>query len=145
LAVATFASVRSANRAAGVAEKSLLVGVRPVLAPSGPNDEDQRVRFGDGRHLKLLGGYAAAQIEDDNIYLAISLRNVGNGIGVLYGWRFCEHPALDQALPNPETFRLLVRDMFISPGVVGFWQAALRDASDPDYGQLRAAIESGGG
>jgi hypothetical protein len=33
LAGATFASVRSANRAARVAERSLLAGLRPVLVP----------------------------------------------------------------------------------------------------------------
>lgn len=37
LAVATFASVRSANRAARLAEQSLLVGLRPVLMPSRDN------------------------------------------------------------------------------------------------------------
>ena len=34
LAVATFSSVRSANRAARTAERSLMVGLRPVLIPS---------------------------------------------------------------------------------------------------------------
>ena len=34
LAVATFAAVRSANRAARAAEQSLLVGLRPLLVPS---------------------------------------------------------------------------------------------------------------
>jgi hypothetical protein len=34
LAVATFAAVRSANRAARVAEQSLLVNLRPLLVPS---------------------------------------------------------------------------------------------------------------
>jgi len=33
LAVATFASVRSANRAARTAERSLLASMRPVLTP----------------------------------------------------------------------------------------------------------------
>jgi hypothetical protein len=34
LAVATFASVRSANRAARVAERALFAGLRPLLVPS---------------------------------------------------------------------------------------------------------------
>jgi hypothetical protein len=34
LAVATFAAVRSANRAARAAERSLLAGLRPLLVPS---------------------------------------------------------------------------------------------------------------
>ncbi len=38
LAVATFSSVRSANRSARIAEQSLLLGLRPILIPS--RDED---------------------------------------------------------------------------------------------------------
>ena len=34
LAVATFSSVKSANRSARLAERSLMVGLRPVLVPS---------------------------------------------------------------------------------------------------------------
>jgi len=34
LAVATFSSVRSANRSARIAERSFLIGLRPSLAPS---------------------------------------------------------------------------------------------------------------
>src|ERR1035437_11069722 len=48
LAVATFSSVRSANRSARLAERSLMVGLRPVLVPSRENDPRERVRFGDG-------------------------------------------------------------------------------------------------
>jgi hypothetical protein len=47
LAVATFSSVKSANRSARVAERSLLAGVRPVLIPSREDDPVQHVRFGD--------------------------------------------------------------------------------------------------
>jgi hypothetical protein len=42
LALGTFASVRSANRAARVAERSLLAGLRPVLAPSRLEDPPTR-------------------------------------------------------------------------------------------------------
>ena len=34
LAIATFSSVKSANRSARVAERALLAGMRPVLMPS---------------------------------------------------------------------------------------------------------------
>ncbi len=51
LAVATFSSVRSANRSARVAELSLLTGLRPVLIPSREDDPTVRVRFGDGHSL----------------------------------------------------------------------------------------------
>ncbi|MDX6411182.1 MAG: hypothetical protein QOE91_698, partial [Gaiellaceae bacterium] len=47
LAGATFASVRSANRAARVAELSLLAGLRPLLLPSRMQDEPQKIGFAD--------------------------------------------------------------------------------------------------
>jgi hypothetical protein len=51
LAVATFASVRSANRAARAAEQSLLVGLRPLLMPSRLQDESWMVSA--GRHWNV--------------------------------------------------------------------------------------------
>ncbi len=42
LAVATFASLRSANRAARAAERSLLAGLRPLLMPSRLQDPRDR-------------------------------------------------------------------------------------------------------
>ena len=56
LAGATFASVRSANRAARVAERSLLAGLQPLLTTSHLEDTAQKVQFVDGRipHSVLL-------------------------------------------------------------------------------------------
>jgi hypothetical protein len=42
LAVSTFASVKSANRAARAAERSLLAGLRPLLVPSRLQDAESR-------------------------------------------------------------------------------------------------------
>jgi len=47
LAVATFLATRSANRAARIAEESLLAGLRPALVPSRPEDPDEEVVWGD--------------------------------------------------------------------------------------------------
>jgi hypothetical protein len=52
LATATFASVRSANRAARVAEESLLAATRPLLMPSRMEDSPIKVGF-RGRPLRL--------------------------------------------------------------------------------------------
>ena len=90
LAVATFAAVRSANRAARAAELSLLAGLRPLLVPSRLEDGPQKVFFGDGKHVVIPGGGAAAEDDDGIVYLAVSVRNAGSGIGVLHGWLF--HP-----------------------------------------------------
>jgi hypothetical protein len=51
LAVATFASVRSANRAARTAERSLMAGLRPLLVPSRLDDSQQKVYFAGGAHV----------------------------------------------------------------------------------------------
>jgi hypothetical protein len=79
LAGATFASVRSANRAARVAEASMLAANRPLLMQSRMQDEPQKVGFQDERWLRVSGGGGAAEASDDVVYLAISVRNVGNG------------------------------------------------------------------
>src|SRR5258708_37736102 len=88
LAVATFAAVRSANRAARAAERALLAGLRPLLVPSRLDAGEQKVFFGDGWHAMLRGGGAVVQEENGVVYLATSLRNAGSGIGVLHGWLF---------------------------------------------------------
>ena len=59
LAVATFSSVRSANRSTRLAERSLLAGLRPMLIPSREDDPAQRVRFGDGVADRRSPGTAA--------------------------------------------------------------------------------------
>src|ERR1700686_328846 len=80
LAVATFGSVRSANRAARAAERSLLAGLRPVLMPSRVDDPPQKVGFYDSRWFLIPGAGAVAEVADDAIYLAASVRNMGAGI-----------------------------------------------------------------
>jgi hypothetical protein len=47
LAVATFASVRSANKAARTAERALLAGTRPLLISSRMQDPPETVLFVD--------------------------------------------------------------------------------------------------
>ena len=47
LALATFASVRSANRSARLAEYSMQIGIRPLLMPSRLEDAAQKIMWGD--------------------------------------------------------------------------------------------------
>ncbi len=140
LAVATFASVRSANRAARAAEQSLLVGLRPLFVPSRLQDEMQKVLFVDGKWLRVLGGCAVVEAENGVIYLTASLRNVGSGIGIIHGWRF--YPDWDLARPEPklEDFHRQTRDLYLPPGDIGFWQAAFRDQDDPQYDEACKAV-----
>ena len=40
----------------------------------------------------------------------------------------------------PENFRMQTRDLYVAPGDIGFWQAAIRGAEDPAYATLRQDI-----
>jgi hypothetical protein len=144
LAVSTFSAVRSANRAARVAEQALLVGLRPLLVPSRLDDSAQKIFYGDGKHEYVEGGRGAAEVDGGNVYLAISLRNAGRGIGVLHGWRFRAGQQPRDGHPDPREFHEHQRDIFIAPGDIGFWQAAFRQRDpDPQYQEAVAAVQSG--
>jgi len=141
LAIATFASTRSANRAARVSEQALKVGLRPVLFNARPQDPPQKVGYGDDHWLHLRDGLAAVQESDGNLYFAIPLRNVASGLAVLHGWHLWPQRATPDT-PPPEVgdFRRHTRDLYVPVGDVSFWQAALRDTEDPLYRPAREAV-----
>ena len=142
LASATFASVRSANRAARVAEQSLLAGIRPLILPSRPEDPPVKVGFADDHYVLTPGGGGTAEVTDDAIYLTMSVRNVGSGIGVLDAWRI-ELSSVQPgqgARPSLDEFHRLTRDLYIAAGDVGFWQGALRDPDEPEFDAVRQRI-----
>ena len=156
LAVATFSSVRAASRAARIAEQALLVGVRPVLFPSRPDDIVQRLMWGDRHWASLAGEQAVMEVADGIVYMAMSLRNVGSGIAVLRAWRiepsdFAITVAAAAAgeptsltRPDPASFHTQGRDLYVPAGDVSFWQAALRDVDDPSRAGVVGAIDAGG-
>jgi hypothetical protein len=144
LAVATYSSVRSANRSARAAERSLLAGQRPVLIPSREDDPAELVRFGEGRVLTVHGHGCAAEVHDDRIYMALGLRNAGAGLAVIHGWQAKVIERLEvPKRPDHEQFRRQLRDLYIPDGETGFWQGAIRDAEDEDHAALKHAIEAG--
>jgi hypothetical protein len=144
LAVATFVSTRSANRAARISEQSLKIGMRPVLFSARPQDPDQKVGFGDDHWVALRGGLAVAQEADGNVYLAMPLRNVASGIAVLHGWHLWPRRAgLEDPHAGVDEFRTQTRDLYVPAGEVSFWQAALRDSQDELYEPVRQAIATG--
>jgi hypothetical protein len=148
LAVATFSSVRSANRSARVAERSLMAGLRPVLIPSREEDPVERIRFGDQQLVTVPGHGAAVLFTEDVIYLAVALRNGGSGLAVLHGWRVSHRRAVtprnerglaaDQTAPPLEEFRRQQIDLYIPAGESGYWLGALRDPSEPMFQDLQA-------
>lgn len=140
LALATFASVRSANRAARTAERALLSGIRPLLFPSRFQDSLQKVTWVDQHITPVAGGHGTLEVTGSVAYMTMSLRNVGSGIAVLHGWFVW--PEWEPSTPHPtvEQFRRLTRDLYIAGGDVGFWQGAIRDPGEPLFAQLQAAL-----
>src|SRR4029079_18039972 len=143
LAAATFASVRSSNRSARLAEYSMQGGIRPLLMPSRLDDAPQKIRWGDDHRASLLGSGAHVEIVDGNIYLAMSVRNAGSGIAVLHGWHVrLEALLTEHGHAERDEFRPQQRDLYIPGGDIGFWQAAIRGPEDPEYRGLSERIQA---
>ena len=143
LAIATFSSVRSANRSARVAERALLVGQRPVLITTHEDDPDQTARFGDGMLIEVSGHGGTIELARENLYLAIGLRNGGSGLALIHGWRIEVSDQTGNRPPSVDEFRRQQRDIYIPPGETGYWQGAIRDRSDPYYDEIRSAMRAG--
>jgi hypothetical protein len=143
LGIATFASVRSANRAARAAEGSLLAGLRPLLVPSRLQDPPEKVGFADQHWVKVDGGHGVIDVSDEAIYMVISIRNVGSGIAVLHGWRFRVGIArAEDKAPDLSAFRRLTRDIYVPAGDIGFWQGAFREPHAPEFIAARDAVSA---
>ena len=141
LAVATFVAVRSANRSARIAEQALLTGLRPLLVHSLMDDPTHKALWSDRHTARVGGGRAVVEAEGDVIYLAIGLRNVGAGIGLLHGW----YPMADRSFVHEDhapvdDFRRLSIDLYLPSGGAGYWEGALRDADDPLFTAFSEAI-----
>ena len=106
LAGVTLGSVRSANRAARVAEQSLLAAQRPLLVQSRVDDPLQKVGFSDD--VWLVARWRPGRLRranDDAVYFAIAVRNVGTGIAVLHGWHLFPEIQLGAADMTPHSDR----------------------------------------
>ena len=157
LAVATFASVRSANfsaRAADqaariaeqssrIAERALMAAERPLLMSSRLQDPEQKIQFVEGRLLKVAGGSATLEVADGVVYMVISVRNVGTGLAVMHGWHVEVTGQPQQTHPPLENFTTQTRDIYVAPGDVGFWQGALRDPATAQFKAVAAAVGAG--
>jgi hypothetical protein len=145
LAFATFAAVRSANRSARIAETALQEQRRPLLVQSRLEDPLQKLMFVDEHWVSAAGGRAVAEHIDGSVYLAISLRNVGSGIGICQGWTLRPGHSTSRTMPRPaplEEFRLQTRDLYIPAGDIGMWQGALRNPDDPVRAAAAEAIDT---
>ena len=144
LAAATFSSIRFGQRSTRIAERALLLGLRPVLAPARVTDPPEVVRFGEGRMVSVEGGMAAVEREGQNYYLVIPLRNVGSGLAVLQAWRFmARRPEADSPHAPLDEHRPQLRDLYVPAGDTGYWQGAIRDPGDPFRQDLDEAYDAG--
>ncbi len=142
LAVATFSSVKSANRSARVAERSLLAGVQPVLIPSREDDPMERLNFGDGQVVTVPGHGGAVVVDTRVIYFALALRNGGSGLAVLHGWRVQPRLSSNER-PGLDEFHRQQLDLYIPAGDSGYWLGAMRDPSEPAFDAVRRAENAG--
>jgi hypothetical protein len=146
LAGVTVASVRSANRAARVAERSLLAAQQPLLVQSRAEDPAVKAGFQDDVWFSVPGGRGIASTNDAAVYFVIAIRNVGNGIAVLHGWRFIPELLLGReahvTAPPLEEFTTLTRDLYVAPGDIGFWQGSFRDPASDGYREARRAVDA---
>jgi hypothetical protein len=116
-----------------------------LLAQSRLEDPVQKLMFVDEHWVSAAGGRAAAEHVDGSVYLAISLRNVGSGIGVCQGWAVRPGFNTSRTMPTPaalEEFRLQTRDLYVPAGDIGMWQGALRNPDDPVRAATADAIDA---
>ena len=142
LAIATFSSVKSSNRSARVAERSLLAGLRPVLIPSNENDPTERLRFGDQQSLVVPGHGGGIEAGRNAIYFALGLRNGGSGVAVLHGWRVRPREGSIDERPYLESFHRQQLDLYIPAGNAGYWLGAMRDLNEDGFDEVRRAATS---
>ena len=150
LALATFASIRSANRSARIseraartAERSLLAGQRPLLVSSRLNDPAQKIQYPEGIWLTVDGGMATLEVADGVVYLAVSIRNAGTGLAVLHGWRVTVGLVTERTHPPIEEFTSQNLDIYVAPGDNALWLGALRDPAASIFQAVADAIKSG--
>jgi hypothetical protein len=139
LATATFASVRSANRAARTVERSLRAGMRAVLLPTRPDDPPQTIAFPDDRRLTVPGGGAVTEVTAEAIYLAMPIRNLGGGLAVLRGWSLHAERAQDEHA-TVEEFNPLTCDLHLAGSETVVWQSMLQDLASTAFTSVREAV-----
>ncbi|MGI8506758.1 MAG: hypothetical protein ACR2MK_08145 [Solirubrobacteraceae bacterium] len=138
LAVATFSSVRSANRSARLAELSLMAGLRPVLIPSREEDPTERIRFGD-QQLVMFPATAARSTSATrrSTWRSVCATGAPAWPSSPAGACSCAQALLTSA-PSSTTHRQQI-DLYIPAGDTGYWLGALRGPSAPAFDAISRA------
>lgn len=137
LAVATFFSIRSANRSNRTADRALQQGLRPILLPSLFTDPVQKIHYADDQWIQVPGGRATLEVTPTAAYLGLSVRDIGSGPAVIDAWDILD-TARDERRPVREYHRL-TRDLYVPAGACGYVQVAARDVTAPAYHTLARA------
>ena len=100
--------------------------------------------FVDRHWVVVPGGQAAVEVIDGVIYLAMQVRNVGNGMALIETWQpFPTMGTEAERAAEVEKFRPQTRSLLVPPGDVAFWQGALREESDSLHAAMTQAVERG--
>ena len=141
LAIATFAAVRSANRAARVAEAAYLVNLRPVLVTSRLEDP---IRRSAGWTTTGPGSRAARRPPSSStgpsIWRSRSATWARASPCRLAGRCDRAHSNDRGAARRPDDFRMQLRDLYVGPATSGSGRRRSGSRDDPDYGWLSQAI-----
>jgi hypothetical protein len=114
-----------------------------VLVNSRLQDPQLKIQYPEGIWLKVDGGTAGLEVTDDVVYLAVSLRNVGTGLAVLHGWRVVVGLLRERSHPPLEDFTAQNLDIYVAPGDVALWLAALRDPAADIFQAVADAVKAG--
>jgi hypothetical protein len=112
-----------------------------VIVQGRAGDPPVKVLWSDRHAVRIDGGRAYAALENDVIYLAMTIRNVGSGVALLHGYDLRPDLVLVNAEHRgPDQFRRLTIDLYIAAGDSGYWEGAVRDGEDPVRQDLAKAI-----
>ncbi|WP_426570856.1 hypothetical protein [Aquihabitans sp. McL0605] len=144
LAVATFSAVRSGNRSARTAERTLLASLRPFLVNGRIDDPAEKIMWVDRHWASVGAGRAIVDVGDGVIWLALPLRNAGNGLAHIHGWHLNVDGQSIGVHADVDDFRRQTRDLYVPSGDTGFWQGALRDDDVEARSELAAIVADQG-
>ncbi|MBO0702172.1 MAG: hypothetical protein J2P38_04515 [Candidatus Dormibacteraeota bacterium] len=137
LAIATFLSIRTANRSNRTADRALQQGFRPILLPSLFTDPVQKIHYVDEHWQAVPGGRAILEVTPTAAYLGLSVRDIGTGPAVIDAWDILDSSRQER---RPfDAYHRLTRDLYVAAGACGYVQVAARDPAAPAYQALARA------
>jgi hypothetical protein len=117
------------------------IGIRPLLMSSRLTDTEQKIMWGDEHWARLSGSGAIAEVVDDNLYLAMSVRNSGSGVAVIHGWHLVlRELQQDTRTPSPTSSADSCETSASPATTSGSGRPRSANRDDPEYGALLEAV-----